>query len=65
MKKVNLMHYIGMSVTNNIKSDVIFENETGWREEKIDNETILEKLEQEEKEGFLSFSYRMLDLCMG
>lgn len=54
-----------MSVTNNIKSDVIFENETGWREEKIDNETILEKLEQEEKEGFLSFSYRMLDLCMG
>ena len=46
-----------MSVTNNIKSDIIFDNETGWREEKIDNDTILEKLEKEEKEGFLSFSY--------
>lgn len=46
-----------MSVTNNIKSDIIFDNETGWDEKKIDNETILEKLQKEEKDGFLSFSY--------
>ena len=55
----------GMSVTNNIKSDIIFDNETGWNEKKIDNDTILEKLEKEEKDGFLSFSYRGLDLCVG
>ena len=54
-----------MSVTNNIKSDIIFDNETGWDEKKIDNDTILEKLQKEEKEGFLSFSYRMLGVCMG
>ena len=38
----------GMSVTNNIKSDVIFDNITGWDEIKIDNDTILEKLQKEE-----------------
>lgn len=47
----------GMSVTNNIKDTVIFENETGWREEKITNDEILEKLEKEKEDGFLSFSY--------
>lgn len=52
-------------MTNNIKSNIIFDNETGWDEKKIDNETILEKLQKEEKDGFLSFSYRSLDLCMG
>lgn len=46
-----------MSVTNNIKSDIIFENESGWREEKLTNTEILYKLEKEEKAGFLSFSY--------
>lgn len=46
-----------MTVTNNIKSEVIFENETGWREEKLTNDEILYKLEKEEKDGFLSFSY--------
>lgn len=65
LKNQNLMRYIGMSVTNNIKSDIIFDNETGWDEKKIDNETILEKLQKEEKDGFLSFSYRSLDLFVG
>ena len=65
MKKASSIHCIGMSVTNNIKSDIIFDNETGWDEIKIDNDTILEKLQKEEKEGFLSFSYRSLDMRMG
>lgn len=55
----------GMSVTNNIKSDIIYDNETGWNEKKIDNEKILEKLEKEEKDAFLSFSYRSMDMRMG
>ena len=54
-----------MTVTNNIKSEVIFENETGWREEKLTNDEILYKLEKEEKDGFLSFSYRGVGLCLG
>ena len=47
----------GMSVTNNIKDEVLFDNDMGWSEEKIDNEVILEKLQKEYKDGFLSFSY--------
>lgn len=47
----------GMSVTNNIKDEVIYENGIGWREEKISNEEIIEKLKKEENDGFLSFSY--------
>ena len=47
----------GMSVTNNIKSDIIFDNELGWIENKINNDIIEEKLKKEERDGFLSFSY--------
>ena len=47
----------GMSVTNNIRDEVIYDNETGWREEPISNEEIVKKLLEEEKTGFLSFSY--------
>jgi hypothetical protein len=47
----------GMSVTNNIRDDVIYDNETGWEEVPISNEEIVKKLLEEEKTGFLSFSY--------
>lgn len=47
----------GMSVTNNIKDEVIFDNETGWDERKLKNEEILGLLEKEQKQAFLSFSY--------
>lgn len=47
----------GMSVTNNIKDTVIYDNETGWREEKLSNEEIINLLEKEEKQAFLSFAY--------
>ena len=46
----------GMSVTNNIKDEVKFENNI-WSEEELTNDEIIEKLEEEKKEGFLSFSY--------
>ena len=45
-----------MSVTNNIRDDVVFENNT-WIEKPISNDEIIEKLEKEEKDAFLSFSY--------
>lgn len=52
-----------MSVTNNIRNNVIYLKGKGWFDEQITNEEIIEKLKKEEKEGFLSFSYRLLDLC--
>lgn len=47
----------GMTVTNNIKDDVIFDNDTGWAEIPLTNEQIIEKLKKEKKSGFLSFSW--------
>lgn len=52
---VNSMY--GMCVTNNIRDNVIFDNRTGWSEEKISNEEIVSKLEKEKEKGFLSFSW--------
>ena len=46
----------GMSVTNNIKDEVVFiDNE--WQEIELTNEEIEEKLNKEKKDAFLSFSY--------
>lgn len=47
----------GMSVTNTIRDEVIYDNITGWREEELTNEEIQEKLYDEYKKGFLSFAY--------
>ena len=47
----------GMAVTNTIKSEVTFDNETGWKTTDIDNDTILDLLNKEKKKAFLSFSY--------
>ena len=46
----------GMTVTNTIRNDVIYDNVSGWTEEILSNEKILELLEKEKKKGFLSFS---------
>lgn len=47
----------GMSVTNNIKDSVLFDNEKGWSEEKLSNDEIIGLLEKEQKQAFLSFAY--------
>ena len=46
-----------MSVTNNIRDEVIYDNDRGWSEEPLTNEEIFKKLLEEEKTGFLSFAY--------
>ena len=58
-KKAYLILFIGygMSVTNNIRDEVEYDNEMGWSENPISNEEILKKLQEEEKTGFLSFAY--------
>lgn len=57
LEKAKFNSLYGMSVTNNIKDEVIFDNEKGWEEVPIENDTIIKMLEKEREEGFLSFSY--------
>ena len=47
----------GMSVTNMIRDEVIYDNESGWIEKKLSNAEIIESLEKEKKKSFLSFAY--------
>ena len=46
----------GMSVTNTIRNDIEYDNDSGWIEKELTNEEIQEKLDKEKKKGFLSFS---------
>ena len=57
IEKAKFNSLYGMSVTNNIKDTVIFDNELGWNEIPINNEEILKQLGKEKKQGFLSFSW--------
>jgi len=57
LEKAKFNSLYGMSVTNNIKDLVIFENDTGWNEIPLTNDEILNALEREKKQGFLSFSW--------
>lgn len=47
----------GMSVTNMIRDEVIYDNELDWSERELDNAEIIEKLNEEKKKAFLSFAY--------
>ena len=47
----------GMSVTNNIRDNVIYDDKTGmWSEVELTNDEILEKLLNEKKKSFLNFA---------
>ena len=56
LEKAKFNSLYGMTVTNNIKDEVIFNNDTGWSEIPQTNEEILRALEKEKKQGFLAFS---------
>ena len=47
----------GMSVTNMIRDEVIYDNELDWSERELENTEIIEKLNEEKKKAFLSFAY--------
>lgn len=57
LEKAKFNSLYGMAVTNNIKDVVIFDNDIGWEELPLKNEEILESLEKEKKQAFLSFAY--------
>lgn len=47
----------GMSVTNMIRDEVIYDNELDWSERELENTEIIDKLNEEKKKAFLSFAY--------
>lgn len=47
----------GMSVTNTIRDEVIFDHVNDWFERELTNEEIQAKLNEEKKKAFLSFAY--------
>ena len=47
----------GMSVTNLIRDEVIYDNIEDWSERELTNEEIIDKLEKEKEKCFLSFAY--------
>lgn len=47
----------GMSVTNTIRDEILLTEDGEWKPDKLTNAQIIEKLEKEEKEGFLSFAW--------
>ena len=56
-KQKNMFNSLyGMSVTNNIRDEVKYDNVIGWEEVPLTNEEIEKKLIDEEKIGFMSFS---------
>ena len=46
----------GMTVTNTIRDEVIYDNDSGWEEVPLTNEDIIEALLKDKKKGFLTFS---------
>lgn len=58
LEKAKFNSLYGMSVTNTIRDNVIFDDDTKlWHEEELTNEEIVEKLKTEKKKAFLSFAY--------
>lgn len=65
IEKANFNSLYGMSVTNTIRDEVIFENETGWRKRELTNLEILLMLQDDKSKAFLSFAYRCMGYSMG
>lgn len=58
MKEKNKFNSLyGMTVTNMIRDDVFYNNEQGWYEKPLSDTNIFEKLLEEQKKSFLSFSW--------
>lgn len=63
LKKQCLIVYIGLSVTNNIRDNVVFDN-TCWKEVPLTNEEITSLLEKQKDAGFMSYSWRSFYNCI-
>ena len=47
----------GMTVTNMIRDDVLYDNESGWSEHELTNTDIYDGLLEQEEKAFLSFAW--------
>ncbi len=56
-EKSNFNSLYGMSVTNTIRDEVIYDNEKGWSTRELENIEILMMLQDEKAKSFLSFAY--------
>lgn len=56
LEKAKFNSIYGMTVTNNIRDNVIFDN-IEWKEEPLTNEEIINLLEKQKQAGFLSYSW--------
>lgn len=65
LEKAKFNSLYGMSVTNNIKDVVLFDNETGWQEIPLTNNEILEALEKEKKARVFIIFIWCLGNCLG
>lgn len=58
MKEKNKFNSLyGMTVTNMVRDDVFYDNDAGWYEKPLTDTNIFEKLLEEQKKSFLSFSW--------
>lgn len=57
LEKSKFNSLYGMCVTNTIKDESIFDEYGRWTTKKLNNSDILDKLNTEQKKGFLSFAY--------
>lgn len=63
LQKAKFNALYGMTVTNNIRDNVIFDNKE-WQEIPLTNDEILDLLEKQQQQGFLSYSWRGICYCI-
>lgn len=57
LEKAQFNAIYGMTVTNMIRNNVFYTNDYGWQEQPLSDTNIYEKLIDEQKKAFLSFSW--------
>ena len=57
LEKAKFNSIFGMTVTNMIRDDVEYHNESGWIEKPLTNTDVFDKLCDEKRKGFLSFAW--------
>ena len=63
LEKAMFNSLYGLSVTNNIRDNVVFDN-TCWKEVPLTNEEITSLLEKQKDAGFMSYSWRSFYHCI-
>ena len=57
IEKAKFNSLYGMTVTNMIRDEVLYDNQVGWGEKELSNVDIFDKLIEQEEKAFLSFAW--------